>query len=149
MDNLSQRLSIPTSSHSKTVSSIGGVDEDERSENSRNWEAMFEEGIESSEINDGVLGDGFLDHVPTQWRYDYAFSTPSGIVKDDFILHSPNYWEFLNTTKDSLSSRFFGFFLNLFLFHMIFDVWTSEESIGANHMGRTTKISTGSTGLKF
>ena len=91
MDNLSRRLSIPTNRHSKTVSSIGGVHENERSENSRNWEAMFEEGIESSEINDGMLRGEFLDLVLTQWRYDYAFSTPSGTVKDDFISHSQNY----------------------------------------------------------
>lgn len=51
------------------------------------WKVSFEEGVVSSDVNDDALpklGDvnhNFfelqLDH--TQWRYDFAFVTPSGI----------------------------------------------------------------------
>lgn len=78
MDDLSGRLGITTNNHYRNVSSKGGVHEDEESEDGRDWKTMFEEGMESSDINDGVLEDGCLDHVRTQWRYDYAFTTPSG-----------------------------------------------------------------------
>ena len=50
------------------------------------WKVSFEEGIDPTDINksalpdgEGIHGDLGLKLVHTQWRYDFAFVTPSGI----------------------------------------------------------------------
>lgn len=53
------------------------------------WKVSFEEGVVKSDVNEDVLpkernkaeNHGFFDIklIHTQWRYDFAFITPSGI----------------------------------------------------------------------
>ena len=77
MDSIARRLGCISNKPCEEVQPINDIPEEDDSE-SDHWRPTFEEGIDRSKINDGELEDGILDHVHTLWRYDYAFSTPSG-----------------------------------------------------------------------
>ena len=76
MSDIDARLAHINNKLCEKVEPNGEVEDG--SGNGLQWKTTFEQGIDPSTINHKMLEDGnLMEHVHTQWRYDYAFTTPS------------------------------------------------------------------------